>query len=63
MSLSTIVLMIWVFLVSISARGWVVSVSLSWAIFIVGIVYIVVRLAEWLGIIRREVLRNRAPRV
>jgi uncharacterized membrane protein YecN with MAPEG domain len=55
--------MIWVFLVSISARGWVVSVSLSWAIFIVGIVYIVVRLAEWLGIIRREVLRNRAPRV
>jgi uncharacterized membrane protein YecN with MAPEG domain len=55
--------MIWVFLVSISARGWIVSVSLSWLIFLFGIAFIVARIAEWLGLIRREVLRNRAPRV
>lgn len=63
MALSTIVLMVWVFLVSISARGWIVSVSLSWCIFIVGIVFIVARIAEWLGLIKRELLRNRAPRI
>lgn len=63
MSWSTLVLMVWVFLVSISARGWVVSVSLSWLIFIVGIVFIVVRICEWLGIIHKEAFKNRAPRI
>ncbi len=60
MSVSTVVLMIWVFLVSISARGWAVSFHIGTWIFVVGIVYIVARLCEWLGIISRQPIRNQA---
>lgn len=60
MSVSTIVLMVWVFLVSISARGWLVSFHLGTWIFIIGIAYIVVRICEWLGIINREPIKNQA---
>jgi hypothetical protein len=50
MSLSTIILLIWVFLVSIAVRGWSVG-HLSSLVFWFGSAYIVVFLLEFFGFI------------
>jgi hypothetical protein len=58
MALSTLVGLVWVALVSVWARGWETTHSwLTWAIFVVGIAYIVLVLLEWLGFLSRDVIR------
>lgn len=49
MPVSTAIALVWVFLVSIDVRGWVTTWHLPDVIFWVGIVFIIVRLLEWLG--------------
>lgn len=49
MKWSSLVLIIWVLAVSIDLRNWVVKFDLSWVVLVVGIVYAVVRIAEWRG--------------
>lgn len=51
MPVSTLIALVWVFLVSIDARGWATTWRLPDLIFWVGMAFIVVRLLEWLGII------------
>lgn len=50
MTLSTIIGLVWVFLVSIAVRGWEVN-SLAAMVFWVGIAYIVVRVLESAGFV------------
>ena len=54
MSLSKLIGIVWVLLVSWFLRGWVSTahVATSWAIVAVGLLYAVVCVLEWLGIVR-----------
>ena len=49
MWLSTIVLCVWVFLVSIWARGWAVDFHIIDAVFWVGVAFVIVRVLEAFG--------------
>lgn len=51
MRLSEAIGIVWVFLVSIWARGWAVSFHISAVVFWVGVAFVVVRILEWLGVI------------
>jgi uncharacterized membrane protein (Fun14 family) len=51
MRLSEAIGIVWVFLVSIWARGWAVSFHIPTLVFWVGIAFVVVRLLEWIGVI------------
>ncbi len=52
MRLSTIVFLVWVFLVSIAVRGWTItSFSLGWAVLVVGVIFIVLSVLEGVAIV------------
>lgn len=59
MKLSTIIGLVWVFLVSIVIRGWLVSFHLSSVTFWVGVAYVIVKLLEELGIWRHTFVIRR----
>jgi hypothetical protein len=60
MSLSHIILLIWIFLVSASIRAWDIE-HLSIAVLVAGIAYIVVFILERLGVIRLNLnMKDRA---
>lgn len=52
MTWSTIIGLVWVFFVSIFVRGWATSLHVADIIFWVGVAFIVVRILEWLLIVR-----------
>lgn len=49
MSLSSVILLVWVALVSTWARGWDIDVH-AW-VFWVGVAFIIVRLLEYFGVL------------
>lgn len=55
MRYSELLLLVWVFLVSIWARGWLVSFHITDVIFWVGVIFIIMWVAEWLGFISSRI--------
>jgi hypothetical protein len=53
MALSRIIGILWVLAVSVFVRGWVSThtVATTWTIVVLGILYAVVCVLEWLGVI------------
>lgn len=49
MKLSSVVLVVWVFLVSIWARGWAVDFHIVDFVFWIGVAFVVVRILEGFG--------------
>lgn len=60
MSLSRIIGILWVLAVSVYVRGWVSThtVATTWTIVVLGVLYAIVCVLEWLGVIGYAV---RAP--
>lgn len=68
MSLSKLVLLVWVLAISVLVKGWQADHTwLPMAVFVLGIAYVVVYLLEWLGVlttsIKAPARRNPTPDV